>query len=199
MLYLLKLKLKYIMKRFFILVFVLAILGSCSSDDDANTGQTVSPNFTSDIDAIIALPSGSDISTLVDFGQGIGNSAADFTSEVSLNDTFELKPPTGLASTDEFFYVDIFFTDEFGGEIEAIDLIVGGRLEAVLPEGITGISAEDYYLQDNIPLIALKVIDVDDNDDITWKYSFECEIIRNGVEYGPYFVDPRLKLKSRTN
>lgn len=189
-----------------LLILFALVLFSCGNDDDGNPiiipiGEDVMPSSTIDVEAVLALPAGSDITGLVTFGDDPSVNASDYQSEVGLSDTFILDMPQGLAPGDEFLYSNVFFLNQANEDIESDPdtLIVGGYLQAVLPEGVTGITAQDYYSQMFFPSIAFRVIDAEDFTDVNWKYDIECYIRRGVDEFGPYYIDPKLRIKSRAS
>lgn len=188
-----------------ILIFTV-VLFSCGNDDDGNRvvlpiGENIRPSSIIDVEAVLARAAGSDITDLITFGDDSNVPAYDYTSEVNLYDTFTLGSPQGLATGDEFLYSDVLFLNQFDEEVEVseTDYIVGGYIQAVLPEGVTGISVDDYYGQMFIPTIAFDVIYAEEFVDVNWKYDIECYIRRGGDEFGPYYIDPKLRIKGRTS
>ncbi len=186
------------------LLFTLVVL-SCGNDDEGNQPMThqgvdITPTSTIDIAAVLALPPNSDITNLITFGTDPSVSASDYTTEVELLDTFNLvAPQQGLAPGDEFLFSDIIILDEFNVPIEADPdtlILENGLLQLVLPEGVTGVSAQDYYDGTMVPAVSFDIIDNEDSD-IEWKYDIECYVRRGMDEFGPYIIDPKLRLKGR--
>ncbi len=192
------------MRKLFLLLLSVVLITACNSDDDGNNGEIiVEQNFSADVDAIIALPPGSDISFLVNFGQPAGQSAAEAETEVELNNTLEIGRPTGLQNDDIFVYNDIVFRDENGEIIPPTGLdglIIDGKLEFVVPQVILDVlpnTTATVYYSANYTDFALKVIDAEDDIDTILKYDIECSIERGGQVFGPYFIDPKIRVKSR--
>lgn len=184
--------------KFILLTIFSLSLFTCGSDDDSADETIeltiVAPSASiANVDAILALPADSDITDLVSFGQASGVSSADVLSVLELNNQFVLQRPAGLLPSDEFIYSDIYFYDELDEQIE----FVGGidqYLELVIPIGETA----DYY--EFYPTTAiLQVIDADSDFDLNWKYDIVCYIIRDDVEYGPFIIDPKMRIKSRNS
>ncbi|WP_431134074.1 hypothetical protein [Psychroserpens mesophilus] len=186
----------------FILLVVLSItIFSCGSDDDDNDSQepqnvNINPTITINTDAVIALPPDSDITGLVDFGQPNGVSTSDYLVELTLNDLFTLKRPEGLLPGDVFLIFDIEFYDELDGLVDYED-DVEPFLGLVIPDG----QPSDYYTSteatnEGVPVVIFRADNALDNNDLDWKYNIICYITRDGTEYGPYIIDPKIKIKS---
>lgn len=180
-----------------ILLTILSLsLFTCGSDDDS-TEETpeltiITPSTSiADVDAILALPANSDITDLVSFGQASGISTADHETILELNDIFRLERPEGLLPGDIFYYGGLYFSDLDGEEIG--EGFVSNFLERNIPSG----EPLDYY---DFP-VPNYIYDVIGNslNDLEWKYDIECFIIRDGTEYGPYWIDPKVRLKGSSN
>ena len=186
------------MKNFKLLFLALSLVFiACGDDDEEVISQQIDvpediiPNITIDIDAIVALPANADITNLVNFGQPAGQSSADYLMPFSNNDTFTLGVPTGLLSGDTLRYTDITFFDENNVVVD-FEGGVDQYLELVVPPG----EATDYYDADELPLVIFKNFN-GETTDIDFKYDLECIITRGGIDYGPYIIDPKFKIKSR--
>lgn len=180
-----------ISKLILLTIFSLSLF-TCSSDDSDDDNQTVTkviPDTSiEDVDAILALPPDSDITNLISFGQPNGVSTADHESVVEKNDRFVLDKPEGLLPTDVFVYQNIYFYDELDTEVPFEDGM-DQYLKLVIPSG----ESNSYY--DNNPTkVIFKTIYVDDYD-LNVKYDIECTITRDGTVYGPYIIDPKLRIK----
>ena len=203
--------------KYILLSVLCCTVYNCNDDDptqdelDRLLFPTENPvNFSVDpiiqIDAILALPPGSDISTLIDFGQGPSVSAAEFESVVRLEDIVIFGQPSGLQNDDALFY-DLDFNiildnDEvltpndqiiqFGTRVVNtvnIDAIVGGQ--NIETESIP-VSGEPILSQ-----IGISAFVEDETEDLIFKYDMECWIRRNDVLNGPYIIDPKIRVKSR--
>jgi hypothetical protein len=170
---------------------------SCNSDDDNNNtipqGVNIEPNITIDLAAILALPANSDITDLVNFGQPAGVSTADYQVELGLNDRLTLGQPQGLPAGDLFLYDFFDFFDEFEEPVDesTVDLY----LESVVPSG----EPVNYYDLDEIPLVIIRARDAQEDSDLDWKYDIYCNIISNDITFGPYRIDPKIRIKSRNS
>lgn len=183
--------------------FVLGLLMlSCDEDDNEEVQQIIEErlpidilsSISVDIDDIVALPIGSDITNLVDFGQPAGVSAADYTVELEVDDTFTLSPPSGLGTGDSFLYSAFFFLDENGDPFDETQF-----LSSDFPEDTQFIADPedpDFEVFDRIRFTA---IDAEDENDRLLKYDIEIFIFRETTNefIGPYFVDPKIQIKSR--
>ncbi|MFD1061835.1 hypothetical protein ACFQ1Q_01155 [Winogradskyella litorisediminis] len=199
------------------LAFGLLLFNTCDSDDGPSqdeidsalfpTSSTVNfePDVTLDVDAVLNLPAGSDISNLINLGQPAGQSAAEFESVVRLQDVVILGQPTGIAQDDVLLYsfdfdiildngdrltpqqqIDIY--DSVVITTENIDDVVGQQNIVV-----------DFRPSDGAPLInfiGLTPSFADQNSDLNFKYDIECWILRNDVLNGPYIIDPKIRIKS---
>ncbi|WP_456442216.1 hypothetical protein [Psychroserpens sp.] len=183
--------------KFILLAMFSLSLFTCGSDDDSIddtlelTIITPSPSI-ANVDAILALPADSDITDLVSFGQATGVSTADVLSVLELNDQFVLQRPAGLLPDDIFIYENIYFYDEIDELIE-FEGEIDQYLELIIPIGETA----DYYELSPTTVI-LQVIDADIDFDLNWKYDIECYIERGGVSYGPFIIDPKMRVKRKT-
>ncbi|WP_033958531.1 hypothetical protein [Psychroserpens jangbogonensis] len=182
--------------KFIFLAILTITIASCGSDDDSGSGTpdqiVITPSVSiGDIDGILALPPGTDITDLISFGQPNGVSTADQESVLELGERFVLARPAGLLSTDIFIYDAIYFFDELDEEID-YDLFISQYLTLVIPSG----ESASYY-EEAPTTVLLNVDDVEDEFDLNWKYDIECYIVRESVEYGPFIIDPKLRLKGR--
>ena len=177
------------------LFIVTTILVGCSSSDNTQD-LSDTPTVSFDVDAIIALTPGQDISSLVSFN---GQSAATYTSELELNGILNVGRPEGLLSTDEFEYYDVLIKDIDNNEIEFDEttyISEDGNLKFVVPNG----KPSDYYINSDdytIDVFEIQAINADAQSDIEYKYDLEVMITRNGTEYGPYIIDPKLRIRGR--
>ncbi|MBT8288531.1 MAG: hypothetical protein HKN00_06610 [Flavobacteriaceae bacterium] len=190
-----------------ILVLVLILALSCKNDDDSpRTPITISPEITIDIGAIIdiapAVPDFDNpvnITALVNFGQPVGVSSADYLVEMRLNDTFTLDiPSNGLGPNDKLWYDYEIWYDEFDEPLNL--LTVYTYIDDTYPSDAVLIDHPDFPpgvvgLSDRIRFINIAA----DDSDLNWKYDIICFIESDGVFYGPYVIDPKIKIKSTSS
>jgi len=175
-----------------IFLFVFLILTACNSDD--NTSSTDNPVVTLDVDSVIALPPNSDITNLVSFN---GQNAATFTSELDLGDGLLVGRPDGLAPDDVFVYSTIIVSRDINGTLvevnfDEINFISDDtNLQFVIPPG----QPSNYFDLLEVEVFELRAIGNEMND-VDYKYDLEVFITRSGIEYGPYFIDPKIRIKS---
>ncbi|MDT0558835.1 hypothetical protein RM697_09255 [Ichthyenterobacterium sp. W332] len=185
-----------------LLLLFTVLLFTCSSDDDGgdNAPVVITPTISVDVNVVLALPDGSDITNLVNFGQPIGVSSADWEVELEIGDILTLGQPTGFASGDVLFYDVIVFFDDVGEEVdevtlaEYLDFINCVKDDGTPdPECDDTLSALEYYTT-----FSMTSVDAEDDFDINYKYSMEVYIAREGeTDRGPFIIDPKIKIKSR--
>ncbi|MFY9242596.1 MAG: hypothetical protein WAO74_06180 [Polaribacter sp.] len=179
------------MKKLSILLFS-AILFSCSSSD-SETPLIEAPNITFDVNAAILLAPGSDITSLVTFN---GQPAATYTSTLELNSILSVGRPGGLLASDEFIYDNVVFKDNNGEEViidENTLISSDGNLKITVPAG----KPADYYDGNyDIDVFNVQAIKTSSTGDIDYKYDLYVIIKRNGTEYGPFLIDPKIKIRS---
>jgi hypothetical protein len=171
------------------------IFMSCKSDDDKSVESTpidIIPDINIDIDKVIALPANSDITALVDF---LGIPAADYLAELNENDNLILAVPQNLQAGDRLMYsrFDFFFPGDivpidFADLAEYLDLSFPTDTEFLPNPDIPGTNVSSKYQFKAV--MAMDVIDID------FKYDIECYIVRNDVFFGPYTIDPKIRIKS---
>ena len=180
------------LKSFFVISLVL-IAFACSSDDSSST-VVDSPAVTIDIASVIALPPGSDITSLVSFN---GQNAGTYISELDLGTSLRVGRPDGLVADVEFVYTSFEIFLDSGTELIPLDIdettftTSDGNLQFVIPEG----QPSTYFEQESIEVFEIRAID-NDVMDINYKYNIEVFITRNDVESGPYIIDPKIRVKS---
>jgi len=187
-----------------LLLLFTALLFTCSSDDDSSGNQitTTTPTITIDINAILALADGADITNLISFGQPAGVSSADWEVELRVGDILSLGQPIGLAAGDELLYD---FVEFFDSDFEPVDeSVVFQYLEFINcvkddgtpdPECDDTLSAMEYYTT-----FSMRSINAEDTFDIDYKYGMEVFIRRDGeADRGPFYIDPKIKIKASTN
>ncbi|RNC86235.1 MAG: hypothetical protein ED556_08020 [Winogradskyella sp.] len=176
-----------------LLLLVTALTFTACPDDDILALFNDLPSVNFDVATVIALPSGADITNLVTFG---GVNAADYRSDLSLNETVTVSRPDGLLPTDGFLYVTAVIFDDQDVEVEfdeVTNISSDGNLELVVPDG----EPADYYDNpDGVPSFILRAIDADQAVDIDYKYLVEVTIERNDIIFGPYTIDPKIRIKS---
>ncbi len=172
-------------------ILVLLVVFACKSDDDSSSGpETVTPNITIDVDAIIALAANSDITDLVNFGQPVGVSSADYTAELNENDTFRLGVPGGLQAGDQLLYYEF----DFGPADSIIDLYLEA-LNCIDEFGEPDPTCQSDFVQS----IDIRAFNAEDEEDLEWKYDIICYVKRGDDYFGPYIIDPKIKIKSRNS
>ncbi|MGJ8743144.1 hypothetical protein [Polaribacter sp.] len=177
-------------------VFLIStILLSCSSsNDDSEQGASDVPSVTFDVDEVIALTAGTDISNLVSFN---GEPAATYTTELNVNSTLTVGRPDGLLATDELEYYDVVVKNSSGDIVdfdEVTNISNDGFLKLVIPDG----KPSDYYNgNEPVDIFEIQAINADEQSDIEYKYDLEIYIIRNNVIYGPYIIDPKIRIRAR--
>ena len=100
------------MKKY-LLPLLSLLLFACPSDDDNITQlpNVIETNLDIDVNAIIALPDGSDISNLVDFGNGPGLGVFNYQVELNLGDSFVLRQPLNVGSNVTLWYSRLDFSE----------------------------------------------------------------------------------------
>lgn len=176
------------------LVFTLICFAfSCSSDDSSST-VVDSPAVTLDITSVVALPPGSDITNLVSFN---GQNAGTYTSELDLGKSLRVGRPDGLQSGVEFVYTSFVIFLDTGTELIELEIdettftSSDGNLQFVIPEG----QPSTYFEQEEVEVFEIRAIN-NDVTDIDYKYNIEVYITRNDIEFGPYLIDPKIRVKS---
>ncbi|ARV08542.1 hypothetical protein BTO05_02380 [Winogradskyella sp. PC-19] len=179
----------------FLFIFILAISISSCGDDDSVQLQDDTPAVSFDVDAIIALPAFTDITSLVTFNGVVSDN---YTTELEVNERLFLGRPDGLLPTDIFIYDFLVVFDEEINE-NGFDnnlLSADSNLQLVVPNG----EPTDYYnpsgsVDYGVPQIIILAVD-NDPTDIEYKYDLEVTIERGGVVFGPYTIDPKIRIKS---
>lgn len=167
----------------FIFLYALSIVAlACSSDDSRNKNND-SPVLTFDVNAVIARANNSDITNLVMLN---GQNAAIYTSVIEVGNTIRLGRPEGLSASDQFFYEELFLYLDNNGE-----------LTEVYFDDMSGIS-NDGNLQINLSAENFKItaINTEDTTDTNYKYEMKVSLRIGGVNYGPYIIDPKIRIKS---
>ncbi|MBT8310334.1 MAG: hypothetical protein HKO72_03320 [Flavobacteriaceae bacterium] len=164
--------------KFLFLAGIIALFAvACNNDDDNNTDQP--QNFpvvlTVDVDALLLLAAGSEASSVANFGQPAGVSNADYTTEARIGDMITFSLQSNLAT-------DVFVIDSLN-YASGDDLL---SLEFVVPRGELG-----------QPEYVLDVLDAYDAEDAEMKYVLGFSVIRNAVQSGYYFIDPKIRIRSR--
>lgn len=185
------------MKKFkLVFAIILSItLFACDSNDDDNT-TTETPSVIVDVDAIIALAPNSDITSLVTFN---GQNAATYTTELNVGSSLRVDRPGGLLPNDIFTYSDIIVSVDVAGELielgfdEFTFISDDGNLQFIIPAG----QPSNYFDLTEVTVFELQAIDADATLDIDYKYDMEVFVERNSVVFGPYYIDPKIRIKSR--
>ncbi|MFD1061826.1 hypothetical protein ACFQ1Q_01110 [Winogradskyella litorisediminis] len=184
------------MKNFkiaFLMLFSVTLF-NCDSDDDNNTNTDV-PAVSFDVTSVIALAPNSDITNLVTFN---GQNAALYTTELSVGSTLRVGRPEGLGTNDIFTYDEVIVSFEDNGEIIEINfdentfISSDGFLQYIIPAG----QPSNYFDLDEITVFEIQAIDANATVDIDYKYEMSVFIERDNITYGPYFIDPKIRVKS---
>ncbi|MDT0558834.1 hypothetical protein RM697_09250 [Ichthyenterobacterium sp. W332] len=180
-----------------LLILVSLLLFTCSSDDDGNSIITILPNITLDINAINALPDGSDITDLVNFGQPLGVSTRDWEVELEEGGVLRFEQPGGLDSDNVLFYSRVDYFDPTGTTPapEAEDVISFIVPDDAMQVEDPNFPGTGFNVYDKIELVA---INADDDNDLDYKYDIRVMIQVNGdLLPNYYFIDPKIKIKAR--
>ncbi|WP_443633242.1 hypothetical protein ABXT64_12365 [Candidatus Marifrigoribacter sp. Uisw_064] len=184
--------------KFSLIAFTLIFM-SCSSDDESSdTPDPIqyTPNITLEVEEIILRANGADITDLVSFGQPSGVPTSDFLIELNQNDCFKLGIPEGLGPNDTFYYRRLDF---FENDIELDGDTIGSLFALDIPEEGDEIPNPDV----NDPgtnifkVCTYQAIGVAPIVDIDLKYDVIIYIKRNDDFFGPYTIDPKIRIKSR--
>lgn len=183
-------------KLLFIAILAITFI-SCDSDDDSNTLTNDTPTVSFDVDAVIALPAFSDITSLVTVN---GQPAADYLSELEVGARLILERPDGLLVSDILLYDFLVVFDTEGIEIGFDNNLLSSdsNLSLIVPDG----EPSDYYgangfpdFETGVPTIIIEAVD-NDQTDVDYKYEFDITIERGGTVFGPYTIDPKIRIKS---
>lgn len=168
------------MKNSIFLLLAIAMLAFSCDDDEPTPMPPAGPEekevmLTVDFDGLInnALPN-SEVSAYVNFGQPSGTPNSEFTTESVLGDTISWNLNTG-ASTDVIL---------FNG-IDIIDSIA---------------FFDDYFVEvsDTIPSANYRIEVINNEQDaLELKYDLWFFVERNGVQTGPYYIDPKIRIGGR--
>jgi len=177
-------------------------LSSCG-DDDSQPIETFEPALTIDVNAIVARPAGSDITDLVDFGQGPGIPASEYFVALDVNDRLQLRQPQSLPNDVTLWYSRVDFFEE-----DPVNL--GQFTIPVIEQDVIGVWLNfDFPSTANFiddPLLPpgsgeiftefdLFAINADVND-IDYKYDIRVVVEQNGSFFGYYTIDPKIRVKS---
>ena len=186
-----------------LLIFILLV--SCGSDDDGGgtTNDVFAPTITLDASTAITRPAGSDITDLIDFGQGTGIPASDYTVELDINDRLQLRQPSGLSSDFTLWYSRVDFFEENPLDPGQFDIpvdeqdVIGVWLNFEIPSSASFtpdplITTGSGDLFTELDLFAIN----QDSDNIDYKYDIRVVIEQNGTLFGYYFIDPKIRVKS---
>ncbi|MEN0003244.1 MAG: Calx-beta domain-containing protein [Bacteroidota bacterium] len=127
-------------------------------------------------DGLISLPPNSEASAFVNFGQPPNVPNADWTIEVAEGEVCKWELETPTASTRILFpenAVEFLTTDT-----------ISNFLEFITPDTFPS------------PTIEYQVIAADPFEDVEWKYNLFFLVERDGVQYGPFFIDPKIRIPS---
>ncbi|RZN83513.1 MAG: hypothetical protein EVB11_04885 [Winogradskyella sp.] len=191
------------LKNCFLLAALSIFLLNCNSDDDSNTSSDITPNVTIDINGILALPAGSDITSLVTFE---GANPFDYLAELEVGQSLRLTQPSGLASGEALLYSRLFFFEEnlldpgvFDIQIDTADVYGAYLNKFIAPPGSVEAFENPNDFNRNIStFLDLTVFDAMDNDDIDYKYDIEVAIREaDGSVSDYYYIDPKIRIKSR--
>lgn len=176
-----------------LLLFIAFTLSSCLKEIERVDPPNEVPKVSFDVATAIALQSGSDITNLVTFN---GEPAGTFTTELTVDSKLTVGRPEGLAETDELEYTYITLFNSDGEEVEVnpdTQTTIDGNLKFVVPDG----KSLDYYVNaEKIDVFEIQAINADANVDLDYKYDLEVYITRDGTRYGPYIIDPKIKIRS---
>ena len=177
------------------LLVISLLFVNCITNNEKEEDLTIvndEPEITFNVDAVIALAADSDITELVTFN---GEPAGTYTSELQLEETLTVGKPTFGNPNDQLKYVDVTLFKN-GEEVELnfeTQTSEDGNLKLVIPDG----KPFNYYLNpDNVDIIAFQAVNAEEDADIDYKYDLEVMIIRDNVEYGPYIIDPKIKIRA---
>lgn len=175
------------------------IFMSCESDDESSdTSDPIQhiPNITIDVDAVIALPADADITHLVSFGQPENVSTADFLIELNQNDSFTLGIPEGLGPNDTFYYRDLKYFNNLDVELPFDE--VQELFAFTVPEDGDLIPNPDIDHPDTdiFKICTYESIGVASPIDVDLKYDVNIYIKRNDDYFGPYKIDPKIRIRS---
>lgn len=187
------------LKNLLVLFTFTFILFNCSTAEEAVLKEIETPSVVFNVDNVIALPAGTDITNQVTFD---GQPAATFTTELEINDQLKIEKPGGIPAADSLVYVGGTVYDSTGEivEFEPFNLkgdavSTDGNLYLIVPTG----EPINYYEDisgGGVPIIIFEPAN-QFAEDIEYKYDLEIMITRAGVEYGPYKIDPKIKIKRR--
>ena len=181
------------------LLLLTFIIFNCTPAEEAVLKEIDIPSVVFNVDTVIALPAGTDITNQVTFD---GQPAASFTTELEINDQLKIEKPGGIPASDSLVYVGGTVYDANGEvvEFEPFNLkgdgvSTDGNLYLIVPSG----EPVNYYEDlsgGGIPTIIFEPAN-QGSADIEYKYDLEIMITRNGTEYGPYKIDPKIKIRRR--
>lgn len=183
--------------RVLIVLSISLVFTNCLKNIEKDVDATLindEPEITFNVDAVIAQQPDSDITDLVTFN---GEPADTYTSALKLQETLTVGKPNFGNPNDELRYVNVRL---FKNDIEiALNFETqtseDGNLKLVIPDG----KPINYYFPeniDNVDIVSFKAVSAEQNADIDYKYDLEVMIIRNLEEYGPYIIDPKIKIRS---
>lgn len=188
------------LKKLSIVLFSV-ILFNCGNDNDAlPVALDDTPTVSINIASAITLPPNSDITNLVTLN---GQVASDYISELEIGKKLTLAAPGQAKSAFEVKYTGLeVFKDQgkdilvqFEPLINGDFLSIDGNLKLVLPPG--QFNLEYYGFSEDVPTLVVEASDASTTSVLEYSYNLIVNIYEGATVYGPYIIDPKIRIKRR--